>query len=62
MTDAVEEAVLRDPREHVILDAAKAQGIPNMTQDGMMKVLRGDTSFEELERVVELPRDANDPV
>jgi len=62
MTDAVEEAVLRDPREQVILAAAKSQGIPSMIQDGMGKVLRGDTSFAELERVVELPREATDPV
>jgi len=60
MDDAVEEAVLRDPREHVIIDAARPQKIPNMTQDGMAKVLRGDTSLDELERVVELPREADD--
>jgi type IV pilus assembly protein PilB len=62
MTDAVEEVVLRDPREHVILEAAKPQGIPTMVQDGMMKVLQGETSLAELERVVELPREAGDPV
>jgi type IV pilus assembly protein PilB len=61
MTDAVEEALLRDPREHVILEAAREQKIPSMTQDGMAKVLRGDTSLDELERVVEFPREASDP-
>lgn len=60
MTDAVEEAVLRDPREHTILEAARPQGIPDMTQDGIVKVLNGDTSLSELERVVELPHEAND--
>lgn len=60
MTDAVEEAVLRDPREHTILEAARSQGIPSMTHDGIVKVLQGDTSMSELERVVELPHEASD--
>jgi type II secretory ATPase GspE/PulE/Tfp pilus assembly ATPase PilB-like protein len=61
MDNAVEEAVLRDPREQIILEAARPQKIPNMIQDGMTKVLLGHTSFSELERVVELPRRADDP-
>jgi len=56
MDEAVEEMVLRDPREHMILEAARPQGIPTMTQDGIEKVLQGITSMTELERVVELPR------
>lgn len=52
--NAVEEAVIRDPREHIILEAAKHQKIPTMAQDGMVKVLKGITSLEELERVVDL--------
>lgn len=51
---AVEEAVIRDPREHVILAAAKPQGIPTMAEDGMEKVLAGVTSLGELERVVDI--------
>jgi type II secretory ATPase GspE/PulE/Tfp pilus assembly ATPase PilB-like protein len=56
MDKAVEEVVIRDPREHLILEAARPQGIPTMTEDGAEKVLRGDTSFAELERVIELPK------
>ncbi len=56
MDEAVEEVVLRDPREHVILEAAKPQGIPTMIQDGMRFLLEGKISLPELERVVELPR------
>lgn len=56
MDEAVEEMVLRDPREHMILEAAKPQGIPTMVQDGIEKVILGMTSMQELERVVELPR------
>ncbi len=51
---AVEDAVIRDPREHVILEAATPQGIPTMAEDGMEKVLAGVTSLDELERVVDL--------
>lgn len=50
----VEEAVIRDPREHVILAAAEKQNIPTMAEDGIVKVLGGITSLEELERVVDL--------
>jgi type II secretory ATPase GspE/PulE/Tfp pilus assembly ATPase PilB-like protein len=50
----VEEAVIRDPREHTILEAAKHQKIPTMAQDGIVKVLNGLTSLDELERVVDL--------
>jgi general secretion pathway protein E len=52
--EAVEEVVIRDPREHMILEAAKAQRIPSMAEDGMMKVLAGVTTVTELERVVDL--------
>jgi type II secretory ATPase GspE/PulE/Tfp pilus assembly ATPase PilB-like protein len=51
---AVEDAVIRDPREHVILEAATPQGIPTMAEDGMEKVLSGITTLDELERVVDL--------
>jgi type IV pilus assembly protein PilB len=56
MDKAVEEAIIRDPREHVILTAAKPQGIPTMVEDGAEKVLHGDTSLSELARVIELPK------
>ncbi|OGG70311.1 hypothetical protein A3I99_02815 [Candidatus Kaiserbacteria bacterium RIFCSPLOWO2_02_FULL_45_11b] len=55
MDEAVEEAVIRDPREHIILEAAAPQQIPTMLQDGMEKVITGVTSLDELERVIEIP-------
>lgn len=55
MDEAVEEVVLRDPRESAILAAARPQMIPTMTEDGMVKVIQGITSIAELERVIELP-------
>lgn len=56
MDKAVEEVIIRDPREHLILEAARPQGIPTMVEDGIVKVLAGETSLAELERVVELPK------
>jgi type II secretory ATPase GspE/PulE/Tfp pilus assembly ATPase PilB-like protein len=52
--EAVESAILSDPREVVILEAAKPQNIPSMQQDGIMKVLAGITSLDELSRVLDL--------
>lgn len=59
--EAVEEAVIRDPREHVIMEAARPQAIPTMAEDGITKVLEGVTSLTELKRVVDLsdPRGAS---
>lgn len=52
--EAVEEAVIQDPREHIISEAATQQKIPTMAEDGMAKVIQGVTSLAELQRVVDL--------
>jgi len=53
--DAAVETVLRDkPSEREVAEAAKSQGIPTMPQDGIIKMLKGITSLEELKRVVDL--------
>ena len=54
MDTKVEEAILTDPRESVIRKAAEHQGLPTMQQDGVMKVLAGITSFDEVSRVLDL--------
>jgi len=51
---AVESAAQSDSREENILEAAAAQNIPTMAEDGIQKVLAGVTSLEELARVVDL--------
>jgi len=61
MDEAVEEAVIRDPREHIIIEAAKPQGIPSMLEDGIEKVITGLTDLKELERVIEIPLTATKP-
>ncbi len=51
---AIEKIVRENPSEREIEAVAKPQGIPTMMQDGILKVLAGITSFEELGRVVDL--------
>ncbi len=51
---ALDEALSLDTREDSLRAATKAQGIPNLQQDGVMKVLAGLTSLDELSRVIDL--------
>ncbi len=52
--DTIGKVVLENPSEHEIKKAALSQGLLDMRQDGIIKVLRGVTSFEELDRVIDL--------
>lgn len=52
--DKMESLILTMPSETEILTGAKEQGILNMKQDGVLKVLSGVTALEELQRVVGL--------
>jgi type IV pilus assembly protein PilB len=52
--EKVENAVEMNPSEREIWAAAKGQGILNMKQDGVIKILQGITSLEEVERVISL--------
>lgn len=52
--EKVENAVEMNPSEREIWAASKPQGILRLKQDGVLKVLRGITSLEELERVIAL--------
>ena len=55
MSDAIRE-LLEDPNRsittHLLEDAARRSGMLTMLQDGMLKVLRGETTLDELYRVV----------
>ncbi len=50
--DEMERLILKNPPEADIREAAKKQGMMTMFQDGILKVLDGITSFDELNRVV----------
>lgn len=53
MTSRLEEIILKEPSEGRIQEEAEAQGMITMKQDGIMKVLEGVTSLEEVLRVAE---------
>jgi type IV pilus assembly protein PilB len=54
--DEIEGLILKMPSEVEIKKAAAKQGILTMAQDGILKILNGTTSFEELSRTVELEK------
>ncbi len=53
MTKNLEKIILKEPSEATIREEADRQGMVTMKQDGMLKVLEGVTSLEEVLRVAE---------
>ncbi|MCR4274650.1 MAG: GspE/PulE family protein [Candidatus Campbellbacteria bacterium] len=51
---AIEDIIESSPSEREIRKAADLQGLLTLAQDGVMKVLEGKTTLEEIERVVDL--------
>lgn len=54
MTPQLEEIIISGPTESKILSEGKRQGMVTMFQDGILKVLDGIISFEELIQVVSI--------
>lgn len=52
--EQIERMILQKPTELEIREKAKNQGILDMKQDGILKVINGVTSLGELQRVIEL--------
>ena len=52
VNDEIERLILKNPPEADIKEAAQHQGMVTIFQDGLLKVTKGITSFEELNRVV----------
>lgn len=52
--EAIEKIINENPSEREIKKIALPQGILDLAEDGIVKVLKGITSLDELERVVEL--------
>ena len=50
----IEKAVITNPSERDIREAARAQKLLTLAQDGIIKVLTGVTTLKELDRVVDL--------
>lgn len=54
MDGEVEQAVIKNPSERDIREAARNQKLLTMVEDGIIKVLSGVTTFGELDRVIDL--------
>lgn len=52
--EAIEKIMPENPSEREIKRIAKKQGILSMRQDGIVKIINGITSFEEVQSVVDL--------
>jgi type IV pilus assembly protein PilB len=52
--EAIEKIMPENPSEREIKKVASAQGILSMRQDGLVKMLSGITSYEEVQSVVDL--------
>jgi len=52
--EEIEKLIKTEPGEREIKKAARSQGIMSMKEDGIVKVLNGITSLEELKRVIDL--------
>ena len=53
MTDELSDIILKEPSEREISKEAERQGMITMKQDGILKVLAGTTTIEEVLRVAE---------
>ncbi len=56
-TKEIEEAIVRNASEREIKEIAKSQNILTMKQDGMIKILKGISSLDELGKVIDLNQD-----
>jgi type II secretory ATPase GspE/PulE/Tfp pilus assembly ATPase PilB-like protein len=54
----IEEVIVKSAGEREIKVVAIAQGFLDMKQDGILKVVKGVTSFEELSRVIDIEEEA----
>ncbi len=52
--EELEDVINRNPSEREIKKIAQQDGMLDMSQDGLIKILKGITSFEEVSRVVDM--------
>jgi len=57
MNEDIENAIKDNPSERGIKLAAKTQKLLTLVQDGMVKVLSGTTTLDELQRVVDIEKE-----
>ena len=51
---AIEDVIESNPSERSVIEISAPQGLLNMEQDGVIKILEGITSLPELQRVIEV--------
>jgi type IV pilus assembly protein PilB len=56
MDENIENVIKENPSEREIRKAAKSQNLLTLTQDGVIKILGGTTTLDELERVVDIEK------
>ena len=54
MSAKVEAVIIENPSEREVKEASLEQNLLDMRQDGVIKILQGVTSLDELRRVVDL--------
>lgn len=54
LNEAVQDRMLKDGTERAIQAAAVASGMTGMFRDGVAKVLRGETTLDEVLRVTRM--------
>jgi type II secretory ATPase GspE/PulE/Tfp pilus assembly ATPase PilB-like protein len=52
--DTIEELLNKKPSEQDVRRVAEKQGLLNMREDGIIKILNGTTTLEEVEKVIDL--------
>lgn len=53
MTDEIADIILKNPIESLIVKESQKQGMLSMAQEGILKVLQGQTTIDEITRVTE---------
>jgi type II secretory ATPase GspE/PulE/Tfp pilus assembly ATPase PilB-like protein len=53
MSDELADLIQNNPLENLIFKAAQKQGMLTMEQEGILKVLKGQTTLEEVIRATE---------
>ncbi len=57
MNEEIEMVVRENPSEREIKKAAKSQNLLSLTEDGVIKILQGTTTIEELSRIIDIEKE-----
>jgi type IV pilus assembly protein PilB len=60
--DVIKDILDKDPTDRQVKRASQHQGILTMAEDGVVKILLGTTSYEEVSRVIDLTEDVAEEI